>query len=72
MAFRWKNDLKDCDVTDESVFLNRRRLMGGVAAGEEAGFQQPFEAVQLVRQYDQDRAEEDCSCSPAHLCALPA
>lgn len=33
MAFRWKNNLRDCDVTDEAVFLNRRQLMAGVAAG---------------------------------------
>ncbi|MEM9128347.1 MAG: protein-methionine-sulfoxide reductase catalytic subunit MsrP [Pseudomonadota bacterium] len=33
MAFRWKNNLKDCDVTDEAVFLNRRQLIAGAAAG---------------------------------------
>ncbi|MEE4188263.1 MAG: protein-methionine-sulfoxide reductase catalytic subunit MsrP [Roseobacter sp.] len=33
MAFRWKNTLKDHDVTDEAVFLNRRQLMAGAAAG---------------------------------------
>ena len=36
MAFRWKNTLKDRDVTDEALFLNRRQLMGAAAAG--AGF----------------------------------
>ncbi|MFK7763784.1 MAG: protein-methionine-sulfoxide reductase catalytic subunit MsrP [Roseobacter sp.] len=33
MALRWKNTLKDQDVTDETVFLNRRQLMGAAAAG---------------------------------------
>lgn len=33
MALRWKNTLKDHDVTDEAAFLNRRQLMGGAAAG---------------------------------------
>ena len=33
MALRWKNTLKDRDVTDEAAFLNRRQLMGGAAAG---------------------------------------
>ncbi len=33
MAMRWKNTLKDHHVTDEALFLNRRQLMGGVAAG---------------------------------------
>lgn len=33
MAFRWKNDLTDRDVTDESAYLNRRQLMAGAAAG---------------------------------------
>ena len=32
MAFRWQNTLKDRDVTDEAVFLNRRQLMGAAAA----------------------------------------
>lgn len=29
MAYRWKNDLKDSDVTDEAAYLNRRQIMGG-------------------------------------------
>ncbi|MEH6645840.1 protein-methionine-sulfoxide reductase catalytic subunit MsrP [Sulfitobacter sp.] len=33
MAMRWKNTLKDHQVTDEAAFLNRRQLMGGAAAG---------------------------------------
>jgi len=33
MALRWKNTLKDRDVTDESIYLSRRQLIGGVAAG---------------------------------------
>ncbi|MDQ7071532.1 MAG: protein-methionine-sulfoxide reductase catalytic subunit MsrP [Rhodobacterales bacterium] len=32
MAYRWKNDLKDKDVTDEGAFLNRRQLMIGMGA----------------------------------------
>ncbi len=31
MANRWKNTLTESDVTAESVFLNRRQLMGGAA-----------------------------------------
>ena len=31
MAFRWTNTLKDKDVTDQSVFLNRRQMMAGAA-----------------------------------------
>jgi sulfoxide reductase catalytic subunit YedY len=33
MAYRWKNDLKECDVTSEAAFLNRRQLMAGAVAG---------------------------------------
>ncbi len=33
MAYRWKNTLRDKDVTDEAAFLNRRQLMAGAAAG---------------------------------------
>jgi sulfoxide reductase catalytic subunit YedY len=33
MAHRWKNTLRDKDVTDEAAFLNRRKLMAGAAAG---------------------------------------
>ncbi|ABG30415.1 protein-methionine-sulfoxide reductase catalytic subunit MsrP [Roseobacter denitrificans] len=43
MAFRWKNTLKDRDVTDEALFLNRRQLMKGAAAG--AGFALSSQAV---------------------------
>ncbi|AEI95727.1 protein-methionine-sulfoxide reductase catalytic subunit MsrP [Roseobacter litoralis] len=43
MAFRWKNTLKDRDVTDEALFLNRRQLMGAAAAG--AGFAMTGQAV---------------------------
>lgn len=32
MAYRWKNDLKDNDVTDERAFVNRRQLIVGAAA----------------------------------------
>ena len=31
MAHRWKNTLKDKDVTPENVFLNRRTVLGGLA-----------------------------------------
>ncbi|MDQ2093900.1 protein-methionine-sulfoxide reductase catalytic subunit MsrP [Rhodalgimonas zhirmunskyi] len=31
MAYRWKNDLTERDVTDERVWLNRRTLMKGAA-----------------------------------------
>ena len=33
MAYRWKNTLKDKDVTDESLWLNRRHVLAGAAAG---------------------------------------
>ena len=33
MANRWINRLRDQDVTDEGVYLNRRQIMGGAAAG---------------------------------------
>jgi len=33
MAFRWTNDLRPEDVTPEAVFMNRRQLIGGLAAG---------------------------------------
>ena len=33
MAFRWKNTLTDRDITGESIFMNRRQLMRGAAAG---------------------------------------
>jgi methionine sulfoxide reductase catalytic subunit len=32
MANRWKNNLKDRDVTPENIFLNRRSLLAGMAA----------------------------------------
>jgi len=31
MANRWKNDLKERDVTPEAAYLNRRQLMAGIA-----------------------------------------
>ena len=31
MANRWKNTLTETDVTPETVYLNRRQLMGGAA-----------------------------------------
>lgn len=37
MAYRWKNTLKESDVTSEAVFLNRRRLMAGLAGSIAAG-----------------------------------
>ncbi|WP_238367663.1 protein-methionine-sulfoxide reductase catalytic subunit MsrP [Mesobacterium pallidum] len=32
MAYRWKNDLRDCDVTPEAHFLNRRQIIAGAGA----------------------------------------
>ncbi|MFD1159117.1 protein-methionine-sulfoxide reductase catalytic subunit MsrP [Roseovarius aestuarii] len=37
MAYRWKNNLKESDVTSESAFLNRRQIMAGVAGSIAAG-----------------------------------
>ncbi|KPP88545.1 MAG: sulfoxide reductase catalytic subunit YedY [Rhodobacteraceae bacterium HLUCCO07] len=37
MAHRWKNDLSREDVTPESVWMNRRRLMTGAATGAGLG-----------------------------------
>ena len=33
MAFRWKNDLTLADATPRSLYLNRRQIMAGLAAG---------------------------------------
>ena len=33
MAYRWKNDLKESQVTDQSLWLNRRQLIAGAGAG---------------------------------------
>ena len=32
MAFRWKNTLKDRDVTSESLYMNRRSVLAGLVA----------------------------------------
>ena len=37
MAHRWKNTLRDRDVTDEGLWLNRRALIGGLAGMGLAG-----------------------------------
>ncbi|MGB1033460.1 MAG: protein-methionine-sulfoxide reductase catalytic subunit MsrP [Paracoccaceae bacterium] len=37
MAYRWTNDLTDADVTPERIFLNRRQIIAGMAAGSIAG-----------------------------------
>ncbi|MFD1510471.1 protein-methionine-sulfoxide reductase catalytic subunit MsrP [Lacimonas salitolerans] len=37
MAFRWKNDLRDRDVTDQALWMNRRQIMGGLAGMGLAG-----------------------------------
>ncbi|WP_299845592.1 protein-methionine-sulfoxide reductase catalytic subunit MsrP [uncultured Roseovarius sp.] len=37
MAYRWKNTLKESDVTCEAAFLNRRQLMAGFAGSIVAG-----------------------------------
>ena len=31
MAYRWKNDLRECDVTPEPVWLDRRAVIAGAA-----------------------------------------
>ncbi len=33
MAYRWKNTLKDRDVTDPALWLNRRQMIAGATAG---------------------------------------
>ena len=33
MALRWRNDLRESDITPEPVFLNRRQVVAGAAAG---------------------------------------
>lgn len=48
MAYRWKNTLKDRDVTDEGLWLNRRSLIAGAAAGAIlGGVTQPARAETL-------------------------
>ncbi|SPF81245.1 protein-methionine-sulfoxide reductase catalytic subunit MsrP [Pseudoprimorskyibacter insulae] len=37
MAHRWKNDLTETDVTPERLFLNRRAVIAGLAAGAIGG-----------------------------------
>ena len=37
MAFGWKNDLTQADVTPEHFWLNRRQIMAGMAAGSILG-----------------------------------
>ena len=37
MAYRWTNDLTRADVTPEPLYLNRRQIMAGLAAGTIAG-----------------------------------
>ena len=48
MAFRWTNTLKDKDVTDQSVFLNRRQMMAGAAGLGLVGMAGAAEAQELV------------------------
>ena len=31
MAYRWSADLKDRDVTDEHLFMNRRNFLAGLS-----------------------------------------
>jgi sulfoxide reductase catalytic subunit YedY len=33
MAYRWKNDLKECNVTQEAAYMSRRQVMAGAVAG---------------------------------------
>lgn len=37
MAYRWKNDLTQADVTPKGLFMNRRQLMAGAGAAMGAG-----------------------------------
>jgi sulfoxide reductase catalytic subunit YedY len=37
MAYRWTNDLTTKDITPEHLYLNRRQIMTGLAAGAVAG-----------------------------------
>ena len=48
MAFRWTNTLKDKEVTDQSVFLNRRQIMAGAAGLGLVGLAGAAEAEELV------------------------
>ncbi|WP_439111293.1 protein-methionine-sulfoxide reductase catalytic subunit MsrP [Lentibacter sp.] len=48
MAYRWTNTLKDKDVTDKAVFLNRRQLMAGAAGLGLVGMAGAAEAEALV------------------------
>ena len=48
MAYRWTNTLKDKDVTDKAVFLNRRQLMVGAAGLGLVGMAGAAEAEALV------------------------
>ena len=48
MAYRWRNDLTDRDVTDEALYLDRRQLIAGAAAGAVlGGIAQPARAAAL-------------------------
>lgn len=48
MARRWKNTLTDRDVTDESLWLNRRALIGGLAGVGLVGMVQGARAADLA------------------------
>ncbi len=48
MAYRWTNTLKDRDVTDENLWLNRRQLIAGAGAGLGlAAMGRPVQAMEL-------------------------
>lgn len=48
MAYRWKNKLRDVDVTPEAVFLNRRHLLAGMAGVGLAGIAQQSAAQEAL------------------------
>jgi sulfoxide reductase catalytic subunit YedY len=47
VAYRWKNTLRDKDVTDEALWLSRRKLLGGLAGVGLAGVADPARAGTL-------------------------
>lgn len=48
MAFGWKNDLRDRDITDEAAYLNRRQIMAGLAGVGLAGLGGTARAADLA------------------------
>ena len=58
MAGRWINTLKDRDVTPESVYLNRRQLMAGVAGVGLAGIAGQAAAAQTDEELEPNPWED--------------